>query len=339
MSESVSRISRSQVVAALASAVVVVLAAVGGAVAVWSVRDELPQVVATHWGPTGRADGFQPLSGLFVENMLMCLVMPLFILVIGVVAKQVRYLGPVAGGTAVFLSSVMNGSVWMQRGMTAEQVAAASSPDLPLVAGGLVALLVGGLLHLGLRRKPSDAAVPVEIAATAPRLLVDDAVRVAWTGRTRVARAVWVLLGAVGLVTVVPMAAMLVAGTWGGAVIMAFTVVLLVVVGAAMVANVSIDARGVRARVLGVVPLVNIPLTSISAASVTQVSPLGEFGGWGLRVGLNGEMGLVTSAGPAVRIERGSQEGPFLITLTDAEAAAATLNTLLSRRGGDADQR
>ena len=43
--------------------------------------------------------------------------------------------------------------------------------------------------------------------------------------------------------------------------------------------------------------------------------------------------------GCPVRIERGSQEGPFLITLTDAEAAAATLNTLLSRRGGDADQR
>ena len=171
----------------------------------------------------------------------------------------------------------------------------------------------------------------VNIDATAPRLLVDDAVTLAWTGRTRVARAVAVVIGLGALSTAVLIPMMIAAGTWGSALLMALLTALIVVLGLAMAANVTVDGRGVRARALGFIPWFDVPLNAIAGATVVDVRPLRDFGGWGMRVGFNGERGLITAGGPALRIDRGEQ-GPFLVTAADAEAAAATLNTLVARR-------
>lgn len=319
-------------VAGLVSALLVIIAAVGGAIVTSSVKGELPAEVATHWGPSGKPDGFELVGHAINIGLVLSLVIPLFLVVLGLVMKQSRTLGPIAAGTGVFMAVLIYGTIWAQRGMSAEQVREASSADIWLLIGGVAGLVIGVLGMIVFRRKPSEQPVPVEVVATAPRLLVDDSVTLAWTGRTSVATPVLALLGASAALTLGIGVWMAIAGSWGGALMMLGTVVLLVLVGAAMATQVTIDHRGVRARTLGLFNVINIPLQAIAGASVKNISPLGDFGGWGLRVGFNGEMGLVTSNGPALRIDRGEVEGPCLITLADAESAAATLNTLVARR-------
>ncbi len=326
------RTDRGQVTATLVSALIVIVAAVGGSLLLWSVRGQLPEVVATHWGPDGNADAFRPVAELYVQNAVVVGVLPLFLLVIGLVTRQGRVMGPISAATAVFMSVVMNGSLWLQRGMAAEQVPDASF-DLAMVVASIAAAAVGVLGWLVFRRPRSEAPVPLNIASNAPRLLVDEAVTLAWTGRTRLAPAAIVVLGIGTLATVIPVPLMVASGNWGSAIVMALLAVVIAVLGLAMAANVAVDARGVRARALGFIPWADVPMQTIAGATVKNVNPLGDFGGWGLRAGFNGERGLITSGGPALRIDRGDQ-GPFLITLSDAEAAAATLNTLLARREG-----
>ena len=40
----------------------------GGAALLWSVRDELPTQIATHWDAAGRADGFSTLTEVLVTD-------------------------------------------------------------------------------------------------------------------------------------------------------------------------------------------------------------------------------------------------------------------------------
>lgn len=325
------RLDRGQVMASLVSGVLIVVVVAAGSLALWLERAHLPEQVATHWGFGGRPDGFQPLSHLYLLNAAVGAAMPLLLVGFGLLIKQGRILSPIGAATAVFMVAAIDGSTWAQRGMTAGQVSQAQQPNLPIVVSLVAAIVVGAGLALAFRRRPGAADVGVEVDANAPRLLVDDSVRLAWTGRTRVSRAVWILFGVICLATLVPAGIMLASGTWGPAVIMVGSAVLVGVLGLAMSATVVVDARGVRARALGIIPWVSVPLSAIAGATVTTVNPLGDFGGWGLRIGLNGDQGLVTSAGPAIRIDRGDQ-GSLVITLTDAEAAAATLNTLVVRR-------
>lgn len=325
------KLDRGQIVASIISSLIVIAAAIGGLLAIWAVRAQLPAEVATHWGVNGRPDAFKAVAQLYVENALIIGVLPLFLVVIGLVMKQGRVMGPIAAATAIFMSGAINGTIFAQRGMSAEQVRSAG-PDWMLLWSGVIALAVGVLLALVFRRRPSNTPVPAAVAETAPRLLVDDSVRLAWTGRTPVSKAVWVALGFGVVVTAIPMVLMLIGGAWSAAIMMAATIALLVVLGFATSANVTVDARGVRARSLGFIPWATIPLDTISGATVTHVSPLGDFGGWGRRIGFNGDQGLVTAEGPGLRLDRG-ELGAFIITVADAEAAAATVNTLVARRG------
>lgn len=325
------KLDSGQIVASLVSTVIVIAAAIGGSLALWAFRDQLPEVVATHWGARGQANTFKPVADLYVENAVVCGVMPLFLVVLGLVMKQGRTMGPIAAGTAIFMSGVINGTALAQRGMTPEQVRT-SDPGWTILWTGLVSVAVAAGLIWLFRRRRSDVPVPVAVGDDAPRLLVDDSIRLAWTGRTPVSKGVWVALGLGALSCAIPMVFMAISGQWSSAIMMALTTALMVVLGAAMSANVTVDSRGVRVRSLGFITWATIPLETIAGATVGHVSPLGDFGGWGRRVGFNGQQGVVTAEGPGLRLDRG-EEGIFVITVADAEAAAATVNTLVARRG------
>ena len=101
-----------------------------------------------------------------------------------------------------------------------------------------------------------------------------------------------------------------------------------------MSATVTVGAPGVRVRALGLITWADVPLRDIAGATVTRVNPMRDFGGWGRRLNLRGEHGIITAAGPALRLDRGHGD-PLVITVTDAEAAAAAVNTLVSRRSKD----
>ncbi|WIY83055.1 DUF1648 domain-containing protein [Propionimicrobium sp. PCR01-08-3] len=292
-SDSKRRLDHGDLMALAISAVVIIIVAAGMTVTLWSVRDQLPAAVATHWGSSGQADSFAPLGSVFVENLLLSALAPLgLLLLLGVVMRQqVRYTAAFAIGMAVFIAGLSNASVWMQRGMSADEVAA------------------------------SDA----------PRLMVDDSVRVAWTGRTRSSAVMWAVLGLGVLAVAIPAIQTLLAGSVGLGLLLLILAAFIALSAFALSGTVTVDARGLRVRSLGAISWATIPLDSIAGATVAEVRPLADFGGWGRRLGRDGSHGVITASGPALRLDRGD-EGAFLITVQDAESAAAAVNTLVNRR-------
>lgn len=55
------------------------------------------------------------------------------------------------------------------------------------------------------------------------------------------------------------------------------------------------------------------------------VNPMGDFGGWGLRLSVDGRVGVVLRTGEALQITR-RKGRPFVVTVDDAETAAAVLS-------------
>ncbi|MBW8732107.1 MAG: DUF1648 domain-containing protein [Terrabacter sp.] len=87
----------------------------------------------------------------------------------------------------------------------------------------------------------------------------------------------------------------------------------------------------VALAVVVLLPLVWVALAGL-AWGTTTVSPLGDFGGWGWRIGVDGRRGYVTRAGEALVVHR-IREPDVVVTVDDADEAAAVLNTLAARVG------
>lgn len=299
---------------------------VTGDVAVLLVAGRLGGRIATHWGADGQPDGFSsPLQALGFGTIFP-LAMAAFLLGVGIAAKQRSIMGAIVAGVSAFMVGLLQGSAILQAWLSGAAVVNAA-----MVIGLVAAVVLGlGTYHL-LRLPPSDAVATGPLPVGAEVLdRVPDGARIAWTGRTRVSSAALVVMG----IAFVPLLVMLGVGLffrqWG---MVLFMVVLLVVIGVlatSMFSVVTVDARGVRARGVGF-NWIDVPLSTIVGATVLpHVEPVGEFGGWGLRTGLDGRRGLVTMAGPALRLQR-VDEPDVVITLADSEAAAKTVNTLVQR--------
>jgi hypothetical protein len=92
-----------------------------------------------------------------------------------------------------------------------------------------------------------------------------------------------------------------------------------------VVGEVGLTVRSALSR-----PRFVIPLNEVEMAEVVQVRPLPEFGGWGIRGGKGGRVGVIIRKGPALQVHR-SGGRIFLVTVDDAETGAALLNTLAAR--------
>lgn len=120
---------------------------------------------------------------------------------------------------------------------------ASSDPGWAILISGIAGVIVGVGLWLVFRRKPIPGGVAADVAADAPRLLVDDPVRVAWIGHTAASKVVWVFLGVGIAATVIPAVSSFAAGSWGLGIFCALTAALLTVLGLAMSATVAVSAR------------------------------------------------------------------------------------------------
>jgi hypothetical protein len=78
-------------------------------------------------------------------------------------------------------------------------------------------------------------------------------------------------------------------------------------------------------------PTFRIPLAEIRSAAVTDVQPLSGYGGWGVRFGLNGRVGIILRAGEALEILR-TKGHSLVVTVDDAISAAALVNALVEQR-------
>lgn len=316
---------------ALATSLLVAALAIVPALVMWARRDEFPARVATHWGASGQPDDWTSLGAALVTAGVLTLVMPLVLLALGAAMRAIRELAALALGMAVFLAGVSQGATWAQRGTDGSgQISIAR-----VLGGALVAALLVGIaawLVLAGVAAP-EPRLPGGRTPTAAPLDLPDGARVAWFGGVRVARGPLVFAGTV-LVVALALDAWLWLRVDRGIAAVVLLVTLVAALGLAMFASrVTIDQRGVRLSALGV-PFVRIPLAAITGASVDpHVEPLGNYGGWGWRLGHDGRSsGLVTSAGEGLVVQRGDQRD-LVVTIDRADEAAAVLATLLDARG------
>ncbi|MDQ0613518.1 flagellar basal body-associated protein FliL [Microbacterium sp. W4I4] len=324
----VRRARRALIVIGLVLPVIITAVAVG-LIAVW--LPELPDPAATHWG-VGSADGFGAASSYLWITIALGLGLPL-LMVVGTLAMgrqqwggAARLLGAMALGLSG-LSAVMNlGSVAVQRGIAdASQV----GPIWPVVIGGFCALLV--LTAAGWVLQPDVGPTPAAPLRPAHLSSIAAGERVVWMATATMPRAVMILIGVVVVVVVGITAVMVVEAHE------AFWIPLLTlaIIGFAFASSASFRVRagaeGFMVRSQIGFPRVHVPLDEIVSVRAVECHPIGEFGGFGWRLGLDGRTGIVLRTGPAVEVERRDKR-PLVVTVDGAEVGAAILQAYLDNR-------
>lgn len=321
-----SRFRRARELAAVALPLAVWAA---GAALVSSWRPELPTPVAVHWGPRGDPDGFAaPLGTALLTGVvpaLASLATGLAVRARRVAAQERRLVAGSATGISVFCVGLVVGSIAGQRGLV--DAAAAPSPTVAALGSGLLAVLAGVAAARLLPGAPPGAARTAGAPpASAPRLPVAAGERAVWSGRTTMEPAGLAALGTGGLV----LGGLVLVGTAPAPLLLAPA--LLLVVGLLFgSARVWVDERGLTVRSPLGRPSWQVPLADIAEATVVDVRPLREFGGWGYRVGRDGRRGVVLRGGAALEVVQGDGRR-FAVTVPGAGQAAALLNTLATRQ-------
>jgi hypothetical protein len=90
---------------------------------------------------------------------------------------------------------------------------------------------------------------------------------------------------------------------------------------------IRVDSRGLTIRSALGWPRIRVPLDEVVRADVIQVRPLRDFGGWGLRVGRGGRVGVVLRSGEAMLVQRTGGRS-VAVTVPGAAAGAGVLNAL-----------
>ncbi|MEG3615039.1 DUF1648 domain-containing protein [Isoptericola haloaureus] len=299
------------------------------AATVWSWRGDLPDQVATHWGPGGVPDDTMSVTGMIAVATVTAVVLLALFAVVGLAWGSSASTRRTAAGAAVWSgglgAALLLVTAGFQRGLDTPQAAELPGWALAVI---LLAPLLPAVVAAAL--VPGDPAQPAErpVAADAPRATLTDSERAVWMRTAQGGAALVLGIGAVVATTVLAVVAQL----WA----MLLVPVLLAVLFAAMFAfRVRVDATGFTVRSVLGWPGTHVPADEVVEASVTRVSPLGDFGGWGWRVGFDkGRVGVVLRSGEAVLVERTGGRG-VVVTVDDAARAAALLNTMADRARAD----
>ncbi|MEU8618139.1 hypothetical protein [Streptomyces sp. NPDC048623] len=296
--------------------------------AVW--YDRLPDPLATHFSATdgGRADGFTGL-GVFaaVSSGLLLALGTGWVLF---VRRSVLW---GAWATAGFTGGLLD--LLLRDNLDAADAADVVSPfaDFTVAAaiGALAGLAGWGLTRLP-RLVPPEPVVPVP-PVREPRLELGAHEVAGWSRAAAstpgtVLGAVFVVAGAGALfpaVLVTP---------WPYALIAVVGLVVGVPGIALSRVRVAVDRRGLTiTSALLRHPRIHIPLDEVASATVRDVRALAEFGGWGYRARPH-RSALLLRSGEALSVRRRSGF-EFLVTVADAETAAALLNTLAAREAAE----
>jgi hypothetical protein len=289
----------------------------------------LPTEIAIHWGPGGRPDGFAP--PWVVPGMLLLITAGFSAVTVvslsgahGPRARNARFLLATASWLSTTLTVGLVGSLVAQLDLADPR--SAQSPVAPLIAGALLGLAVGALAWFLAPVPPVDDS---ETPTVQPLTLGADA-RVVWTATASASPklAVALALFAVALlILAIVLTVELGAAAWP----LYIAPVVLALVLSTLTWRLRIDSRGVVARSVLGVPRVTVPAARIQGASVVTVSPVADFGGWGVRW-LPGGMGVILRGGEALQVNK--RDGRTLtITTHDAGRAAGLLEAIAGRNG------
>ncbi|MDJ0361029.1 hypothetical protein [Rhodococcus sp. H29-C3] len=104
----------------------------------------------------------------------------------------------------------------------------------------------------------------------------------------------------------------------------------MIVAGSLTFWSVEVSEGAIEARATYGWPRMRISADEIDSASVTDVRPMRDWAGWGLRFNAKGDTGIVLRSGAAVNIKKKNGKRT-VITARDPEQAVAALNKVLDR--------
>lgn len=285
-------------------------------------RSRLPDQIATHWSGT-EPDGFtSPATSAWTLAIVVVLVgggcsaIASLAHALLIMRRTMLMIGSTVVGLIVVLQIAI-----LTRQLDVEDVATVEIPGWALAVGTAVGFAIGilgaSLLRDYRERTVADAPPP----ASLPRAAVDLPI-VEPLGAGRVAVAV--------LFSILAAAAVLtcwLAESWWP---VAIFVPLAVLPVSLMRYELIVDRKGIHVRSLGMAAF-DYAIEEITGASVREVNPFEDFGGWGLRVKGRGNYAVATTKGPAVFVTFANGQR-LTITTEHADRVAGTLNSLASQR-------
>lgn len=317
-------------------------------VALW--LPEIPEPAAIHWGEDG-VDGFGPgWTYLVILGVIAAMVIGLALLawfahrlpqngqpVPAADAERpqwsitARFLGAMNLGMVALIALITLVGVGSQRGLAD----AADTPDIGIeVLLGFLLMAAGAVI--GWFLQPSTPLPPSDRAdgPVAPLQTSADE-RLVWIGTAAIARSGLAVLGGSVLLACSLAAIMIATGAGGmmtAIIMLASCAILIAALVTTFAFRVRIGPAGLLVRSLAGWPRIAIPAAEVVSVREIVVDPFAEFGGWGLRYGLDGRYGVVLRRGAALEVARvGGRR--FVVTVDDAHTAAAALAAVTQTEG------
>lgn len=296
------------------------------------VLPRVPATIAIHWGATGQADGFGPAWTQPVISVVVGLGIPLLLALTSLPGLRRGDRGPTYRLMGAVTASISALAAVLFVWTLVAQIDLTDAADAPTVFPGML-LALGAALVVGIGAwlvQPNEPARSVSRTA-APEMTLTPGEQVAWFGEATMGRAAVIIMG----VTCALMAGLaLVLWAVGAPIVAAIAVsvaaiVLVLAAATSTTFRVRADAAGLSVVSIAGFPRFLVPLSEIESVRVSDVSPMGEFGGWGIRKTI-GAFGIVVRRGPAIDVLRTSGQR-FVVTVDDAARGAAVLEALLRR--------
>lgn len=286
-------------------------------------KSELPELLPTHWGTNG-PDQFGSLSGLIWPTLV---IGALTIVVLSVAVTQLNreaFTQRISIVTNNFLAFMLGSipAVTAFRARDLTETVDMSDPIALSMLFGLLGVGVGALLAYLLPKQETPAALAVP-AEGAPRVLLSESEAGVWVSREYSMAGVWIGILAAALTSSFAIATK-------NPVMLVIPAILITAVTVLNIWDVRIDGTGVTTTALIKFVKRHVPLTEIEQASVTQVRAIKQYGGYGIRTGFNGNIGMILRSGEALELRLSGDRG-FVITMKDSETAAGLVNTLVER--------
>ncbi|MGW6058960.1 DUF1648 domain-containing protein [Streptomyces sp. NPDC055189] len=324
---------------ALLAALPFVLGLVADLAVYVTVRDQLPERLARHFGADGEADGYVGHGGFLAMLVGMFVVLGavgVFLALRSDFATYRRGLGgllAVVYASSAFLAWLLGASLVANRG-TADGAAAVFPLWHLAVAVAVAALAAGAGAGLA-RLVPLPDARPsfgADGRAAADRIDLGRDEVAGWVRRTGSR-----VLSGTGIALAVAGAATLWLTDEGWVAPVSLFVPGLVIAAFAR-ACVTVDRRGLTVA-SGLVPWprIRLPLDRIERAEARRISAFADYGGWGYRI-VPGRSGVIMRSGEALVVRR-ADGNDFAVTVEDSATAAALLNTLVDRATSSRDGR
>ena len=324
-----SNTARILVVALIAPLVITAVAAIVS----FSLASTLPSQVPVHWDAAGAADGFGSPYTFPILLVAICFPLDTIFGAIAILSAHrtpitvmIKILAIVGVFVSVILATTLGGIIVVEHG-SVSQAHVPLSP-LPIGFAAAAVLSVGAWFLL-----PKAVKVPRESGVVVPPVALAAHERASWIrSATAPARLTWTVVGFMVVVSAIVLFSVLArgGGTWP---ISFFPVVIFLLVLSNFAWTIRVDERGVRMRSSLGLPRITIPLATIESADVIDVQAIAQYGGFGVRWGLNGRFGVILRSGEALQILRHNGRS-VVVTVDDAETAAALINGLVVRAAG-----